>query len=384
MTTSNKRDYYDLLGVPKSASDEEIKKAFRRLAMEYHPDRNRREGATEKFKEVNEAYQVLSDAQKRSAYDRFGHAGVSSDGARGFDGFENFGGFGDIFETFFGGGYGASPRAKATAPRRGSDIRYAVAIDLEDAAFGVSKQIQAQRTETCSECGGSRCEPGTSPTQCGNCGGSGEVRRMHESVFGRIAQVAPCGVCRGEGQTIERPCAECRGMGRQERKRTLEVTIPAGIEDNMQIRVRGEGDAGVNGGSPGDMFVLTRVRPHSLFRRDGGDLLYTTSVNMAQAALGATISVPTLSEPATLDIPAGAQHGAKFQVKGHGFPQIRGKRRGDLIVSLNVRTPKSLTDEQRALFEQLAASFGDDSVGDGKGGDEKGFFDKIKDAIAGE
>ena len=384
MTTS-KQDYYDLLGVGRNASDEDIKKAFRRLAMEYHPDRNKREGATEKFKEINEAYQALSDPQKRAAYDRFGHAGVSGNGgARGFEGFENFSGFGDIFDAFFGGGMGGSARTRANAPRRGADIKYAVSIDLEDSAFGSAKEMEVQRTEICPECRGSRNAPGSSPARCANCGGSGEVRRAHESVFGQFVQVAACGVCRGEGQTITDPCAACRGAGTQQRARKLEVAIPAGIEDGTQIRLRGEGEAGYKGGGPGDLYVLVRVRKHSVFRREGNNILYTLPINMAQAALGAKVSVPTLTEDAELVIPAGTQTGEVFRLKQKGIPYIRSSRKGDQLVSVDVKTPSSLTEEQQALFEQLAKSFGDDTAGSGGAADSKGFFDKLKDAIAGE
>ncbi len=388
MTTSNK-DYYDLLGVPRSASDEDIKKAFRRLAMEYHPDRNRRNGAAEKFKEVNEAYQVLSNPQKRSAYDRYGHAGVSgNNGARGFDGFENFSGFGDIFDTFFGGGFGASAQARPNAPRPGADIKYALTIELADAAFGINRHIDIQRTETCEACAGRRSAPGSEPATCTNCSGTGQVRRTQESIFGRIVQVVNCSVCRGEGQTITHPCPECSGLGKQERKRKIDVDIPAGIEDGMQIRIRGEGDAGSNGGSAGDMFVLVRVRPHPTFRREGNDLHLTVPLNIAQATLGATIGVPTLTDDAELLIPAGTQSGATFQIKNKGIPYIRSNRKGDLLVSVDVQTPKKLTSEQRALFEQLATSFGDNGASNRKDDEaideSKGLFDKIKDAIAGD
>ena len=379
MTTSNKRDYYDLLGVHKGASDEDIKRAFRKLAMEYHPDRNRREGAAEKFKEINEAYQVLSDSQKRSAYDRYGHAGVSGNGnARGFEGFENFGGFGDIFDAFFGG----TTRARPNAPRRGADLKYALTIELEDSAFGVEKEIRLERAEVCGDCNGSRSAAGSSPSMCGNCDGSGEVRRAHESVFGQFVQVVPCGVCRGEGQTITNPCAACRGAGRQQRTRTLEVAIPAGIEDSTQIRLRGEGEAGYNGGAPGDLYVLIRVRSHAMFQRQGNDILYTLPINMAQAALGAKVNVPTLTDDAELVIPAGTQTGAVFHLKSRGVPYMRSNRKGDQLVTVDVRTPKKLTEEQRLLFADLAKSFGDDTTGEGA--ENKGLFDKLKDALAGE
>ena len=379
MTTS-KQDYYDLLGVHRAASDEDIKKAFRKLAMEYHPDRNKRDGAAEKFKEINEAYQVLSDPQKRSAYDRYGHAGVSGNGgARGFEGFDNFAGFGDIFDAFFGGG----TRTRPNAPRRGADLKYALTVDLEETAFGVEKEISLERIEVCSDCNGSRSTPGSSPSLCANCSGSGEVRRAHESVFGHFVQVVPCNVCRGEGQTITNPCDTCRGSGRERRSRTLEVAIPAGIEDGLQIRLRGEGEAGHNGGSPGDLYVLIRVRQHEVFRREGNDILYTLQINMAQAALGAKVTVPTITdEIAELDIPAGTQTGAVFQLKNKGIPYIRSSRKGDQLVTVDVQTPKKLTDDQRLLFEELARSFGDDA--DGIGINDRGFFDKLKDAISGE
>ena len=379
MTTS-KQDYYDLLGVHRGASDEDIKKAFRKLAMEYHPDRNKRDGAAEKFKEINEAYQVLSDSQKRSAYDRYGHAGVSGNGgARGFEGFDNFAGFGDIFDTFFGGG----TRTRPNAPRRGADLKYALTIDLEDTAFGVEKEISLERIETCSGCHGSRSAPGSSPSICPNCNGSGEVRRAHESVFGHFVQVVPCSVCRGEGRSITDPCDTCRGSGRERRSRTLEVAIPAGVEDGLQIRLRGEGEAGHNGGSPGDLYVLLRVRRHEVFDREGNDILYTLPLNMAQAALGAKMTVPTITgEEADLEIPAGTQTRALFRLKNLGIPYIRSSRKGDLIVTVDVKTPKKLTEEQRVLFEELSRSFGDDM--DGMDAQDRGFFDKIKDVISGE
>ena len=380
MTTS-RQDYYDLLGVHRGASDEDIKRAFRKLAMEYHPDRNRREGAAEKFKEINEAYQVLSDSQKRAAYDRFGHAGVSGNGgARGFEGFDNFAGFGDIFDAFFGG---SATRTRPNAPRRGADLKYALSIDLEDAAFGVEKEIKLERIEVCGGCQGSRSAPGSSPSRCGNCNGSGEVRRAHESVFGHFVQVVPCGVCHGEGQTVTDPCDTCRGSGRERRSRTLEVAIPAGVEDGVQVRLRGEGEAGHNGGAPGDLYVLLRLRRHDIFQRAENDILYTLPINMAQAALGAKVTVPTIDgEDADLEIPAGTQNGAHFRMKNRGIPYMRSSRKGDQVVTVDVQTPKKLTEEQRILFEELARSFGDDSAG--MNAEDKGFFDKLKDAISGE
>ena len=381
MTTS-KRDYYDVLGVSRSASDEDIKKAFRKLAMEYHPDRNKRDGAEEKFKEINEAYQVLSDSKKRTAYDQFGHAGLSGNGAgRGFEGYENFGGFGDIFDAFFGGFGGSRTRGRQDSARRGADIRYSMTIDFEDSVFGAEEDIELQRTEVCSACKGSRSEPGSSPTTCSNCRGSGEVRRAHQSVFGQFVQVVACSVCRGEGRIISRPCKTCRGSGSERRNRKIEMTIPSGIEDSTQVRLRGEGEAGSNGGAPGDLYIVVRVRPHEFFRREGYDILYTQHINVSQAALGATISVPTVFGDAPLDVPEGAQTGETIRMRDKGVPHMKSTRNGDQIVRLIVDTPKTLTEEQQQLFQQLAESFGDDSAESLN--DKSGFFDRLKDKLGG-
>jgi molecular chaperone DnaJ len=380
MTTS-KRDYYDVLGVSRSASDEEVKRAFRKLAMEYHPDRNKREGAEEKFKEINEAYQVLSDPTKRASYDRFGHMGVPGNGgARGFEGFDNFGGFGDIFEAFFGG-FGGGTRTRPNAARRGADLQYSLAVEFEDAVFGIDKEVELQRTEMCSRCRGSKSEPGSSTTTCANCNGSGQVRRAHQSVFGQFVQVVPCGTCRGEGRIITQPCAQCRGTGHERRTRNLEVSIPAGIEDSTQVRLRGEGEPGVNGGPPGDLYVIVRVKPHPVFSREGNDILYTQPVNIAQAALGARLKVPTLTGDVELEIPAGTQSGQVFRLKSRGVPYLRSTRKGDQLVSVVVETPKTLSEEQIHLLRELAKSFGDNDTANHH---DKGFFDKIKDALHGE
>ncbi|MCH7624638.1 MAG: molecular chaperone DnaJ [Chloroflexi bacterium] len=381
MTTS-KRDYYDVLGVSRSASDEDIKKAFRKLAMEYHPDRNKRDGAEEKFKEINEAYQVLSDSKKRTAYDQFGHAGLSGNGAgRGFEGYENFGGFGDIFDAFFGGFGESRTRGRQDTARRGADIRYSMTIDFEDSVFGAEEDIELQRTEVCSACKGSRSEPGSSPTTCSNCSGSGEVRRAHQSVFGQFVQVVACSVCRGEGRIISQRCKTCRGSGSERRNRKIEMTIPAGIEDSTQVRLRGEGEAGSNGGAPGDLYIVVRVRPHEFFRREGYDILYTQHINVSQAALGAKISVPTIFGDAPLDVPEGAQSGETIRMRDKGVPHMKSTRNGDQIVRLIVDTPKTLTEEQQQLFQQLAESFGDDSAESLN--DKSGFFDRLKDKLGG-
>ena len=300
MTTS-KRDYYEVIGVGRDASDEEIKRAFRKLALEYHPDRNRKVGAEERFKEINEAYQVLSDSKKRSAYDRFGHNGVNGNGSTGFEGYENFGGFGDIFDAFFGGG----SRTQASSAIRGADLQYAMAIEFEKAVFGGEEEFDIQRIEVCSGCRGSRSAPGSSPAKCANCGGAGKVRRAHQSIFGQFVQVTDCATCRGEGRVITAPCPTCSGAGRERRKRSLVVSVPAGIETGTHIRLTGEVEPGSYGGPPGDLYVSIRVNDHPIFTRQDDNLLYETSVNVAQAALGTTVTIPTLEGEDNLEIPAG-------------------------------------------------------------------------------
>ena len=376
MTTS-KRDYYDVLGVSRSASEEDIRKAFRRLALEHHPDRNRSEGAAERFKEINEAYQVLSDADKRGRYDRFGHDAVSSNGgARGFEGFENFGGFGDIFDAFFGSTAG---RGRSTAAQRGADLQHSVTIDFEEAVFGAEVELELHRTEVCDECRGTRSRPGASTARCVDCNGAGQVRRAHRSMFGQFVQVATCGKCRGDGKVVTDPCQQCRGSGRQRRNRKLAVTVPAGVEDGSQMRLSGEGEASPDGGPPGDVYVSIRVREHPVFERRDHDILYTRSVNVAQAALGAKVTVPTLEGDRELDIPPGTQSGRRFRLKGHGVARLRTRQRGDQLVTVVVETPTSLTSEQRHLLRQLSESL--DDPRDSRDSDGKGWFDRFKNTI---
>jgi molecular chaperone DnaJ len=375
MTTS-KRDYYDVLGLGRDASDEDIKKAFRKLALEYHPDRNKREGAEQQFKEINEAYQVLSDPKKRASYDRFGHAGVGSTAGRGFEGYENFGGFGDIFEAFFGG---FGNRTRANAPRRGADLQFSMNIDFEQAVFGHEREVEIERTEICSECIGSRSEPGSEPTICPNCNGAGAVRRAHQSVFGQFVQQVTCSNCRGEGKIISRPCQRCRGTGTERKKRRLLITIPPGIESGTQIRLSGEGEPGAYGGGPGDLYVNVRINDHAYFQRNGYDIGYRMRVNVAQATLGASVEVPTLEGLADIEVPPGTQTGQVIRLKGRGVPHMRGSRRGDQVVTVFVETPKELTEEQRRLFEQLSRTFAPAEDASGQG--DKGWFGKIKDAF---
>ena len=376
MTTS-KRDYYQVLGIQRNASAEDIKKAFRKLALEYHPDRNKREGAEERFKEINEAYQVISDAKKREEYDRYGHRGVSGNGSRGFEGFENFGGFGDIFDAFFGSGFGGS-RSRTNTATRGADLRYSMTIDFEEAVFGVEKEFEINRVEVCSGCRGSKSEPGSTPTMCSNCKGSGEVRRAHQSVFGQFVQVVACSTCRGEGKIISQVCSLCRGGGKERRNRKLAVSIPGGIENGTQIRLTGEGETGTGNGPSGDLYVAIRVNDHAIFRRDGNDLHYTMNLNVAQAVLGDTVEIPTLDGETEINIPAGTQSGQVFRLKGKGVPHLRSNRRGDQLVNVVVNIPRSLSDEQRQLFQELSETMGDTDSNDENG---KGWFGKIKDAF---
>lgn len=349
-----KKDYYEVLGVSRDATSEEIKKAFRRLAFEYHPDRNREDGAEAKFKEVNEAYEVLSDANKRAAYDQFGHSGADGLFGRGFEGFD-FGGFGDIFEAFFGG----SGTTTRQTPRQGNDLRYRVSISFEEAALGCEKEIEITRVEVCSTCRGTRSKPGSQPKRCPNCDGSGQVRRVQRSLFGQFINTTVCNHCHGEGRLVTEPCPECKGSGTQKHKRKISVTIPAGVDDGNGVRLSGEGDAGTRGGPAGNLYVVLSVARHEYFEREGDDVLYELPVNFAQAALGIGVEVPTLYGPSKLKIPAGSQSGRVFRLKDKGVNHLHGYGRGDQLVQLRVVTPESLNREQRKLFEELAKSLGD-------------------------
>ncbi len=346
-----KRDYYEVLGVSRDASTEEIKKAFRKLAFQYHPDRNRDGDAAEKFKEVNEAYEILSDADKRAAYDRFGHSGAEGLFGRGFEGF-GFGDYGDIFEDFFSffGGTGTTTRQ---APRRGNDLRYRVSISFEEAALGCEKEIGITRTEVCATCHGTRSRPGSQPGRCPECNGTGQVRRVQRSLFGRFINTAVCGQCHGEGTVVTDPCPDCKGSGLQKQKRNISVEVPAGIDDGNGIRLSGEGDAGSRGGSPGNLYVVISVARHEFFTREDDNVLFELPVNFVQAALGTEVEIPTLYGESKLKVPAGSQNGKVFKLKDKGIPHLRGGGRGDQMVVLRVVTPESLTREQRELFEEL-------------------------------
>jgi len=351
-----KRDYYEVLGVSRDTTDEEIKRAFRKLAFKYHPDRNREDGASEKFKEVNEAYEVLSDANKRAAYDRFGHDGAAGLFGQGFEGFDfgGFGGFGDIFEAFFGGASTTTRRA----PQRGNDLRYKVVISFEEAALGCEKEIDVTRTEICSTCHGTGSKPGSQPSRCPSCDGTGQIRRVQRSLFGQFINTAVCSQCNGEGRIITDPCRECKGTGFQKQRRRVSVRVPAGVDDGTAIRLSGEGDAGSRRGSPGNLYVVLSVANHDFFTREGDYVIYELPVNFAQAALGTEVEVPTLYGKFKLKIPPGSQTGKVFRLKDKGIPHLHRSGRGDQLVRLLVVTPESLTREQRQLFEELAKSMG--------------------------
>ncbi len=375
--STTKRDYYEILGVARSASDDDIKKAYRRLALQYHPDRNQAPEATERFKEATEAYQVLSDAEKRSMYDRYGHAAFERAGGASVD-FSNFVGLSieDLFESFFGtpGQRGARQRVQ-----RGQDLRYDLHLTLEEAVFGTTKEITLTKNATCKKCSGSGMEPGSQPTKCPRCDGSGEIRRMQQSIFGQFVNVTLCDRCNGEGQIIADPCTECQGRGMVRGRTTVEVDVPAGADEGIQLRLNGQGEPAPRGGVPGHLYVVLHVQPHRFFKRQGNDLLLEMPINIAQAALGDEFSVPTLdNKELPLKVPAGTQSGRILRVRGEGVPFLREHGRGDLQVHIKVRTPTDLTEEQKKLLRQLAHTFGESQ---NTPTENKSFFDKVKDVF---
>jgi molecular chaperone DnaJ len=374
-----KRDYYEVLGVPKSTGGDDIKKAYRKLARQYHPDVNKSHDAEAKFKELNEAYEVLSDDNKRAAYDRFGHAAVDGSGmggAGGFSGdFTGFGGLGDIFEEFFGfGGQRASATSRRT-PRRGADLRYDMTITFDEAAFGLEREVEVARSETCPRCTGKGAEPGTTPNRCTTCNGTGEVRRVQQSILGSFVNVTTCPACRGEGETISMPCSQCRGNKKIRVARHLNVKVPPGVDTGTQIRLAGEGELGEFGGPPGNLYVVLNVKPHQFFRRREDDVVMEVQINVAQAALGDEIVVPTLDGDETIGIPAGTQTGRVISIKGKGIPHLRRQGRGDQLVVVQVAVPTNLSSEQRRLFGELAKTLGKEVIPQS----EKGFIDKLRD-----
>lgn len=373
-----KRDYYELLGVSRNATPEEIKKAYRQLARKYHPDVNKDDPeAGEKFKEFTEAYAVLSDAQKRAAYDQYGHAAFEPGQGGGFGGFDfdisDFG-FGDLFDVIFGGS--ASGRSRRSGPRRGADREMRVDINFEDALFGIERDLELSRVETCTKCEGSGAEPGTSTKTCSACNGSGQMRNVQNTPFGRFETVRPCNQCRGEGKIIEKACTRCRGTGQERKIRKINVRIPAGVDSGSRMRISGEGEVGSNGGPPGDLYILIAVKPHPRFRREGYNLITTLEINFVQAALGADITIDLPGGAIhNLHIPEGTQPGTVLIAKGKGVAHIQGHRIGDLKVNVEVRIPTRISKKQRELLEAFYEGGEEQKPG------RKGIFDKFKDAI---
>ena len=356
-------DYYAVLGVTREASEDDIRSAYRKLARQYHPDINQADEASSRFREVTEAYEVLSDPQRRQRYDMFG----STDGAVGF-------GIDDLFNTFFGG----EMRRRERGPMRGADLRMQLEIELIDAVRGGERGIKVPRLETCERCGGDGAEPGSTVTTCEQCKGRGEVRQVQQSVFGRFVNVSTCPRCGGAGKTVDKLCTRCRGEGRERKERDIVLTIPAGIDDGQQLRVAGEGEAGTRGGPAGDLYVLIRLKDHPRFRREGDDLVHVLRISPAQAALGDELDVPTIEgERARVRVPAGAQHGQAVRLKGKGVPRLGSSGRGDQLVYLDVLIPRTLTKEQKVLYQKLHAATGIPEQSD----DDRGVFDRIKDAL---
>ncbi|WP_440956259.1 molecular chaperone DnaJ [Methanosarcina sp. Mfa9] len=386
---ATKRDYYEILGVSKDASADEIKKIYRKLALQYHPDRNKDAGAEEKFKEISEAYAVLSDSEKRSQYDRFGHAGIdgqysAEDIFRGAD----FGGFGDIFEMFFGGG-----RRGPRGPRRGSDLQYDLYVTFEEAAFGVRKDIDVPRTENCSVCSGTGAKEGTSPKRCPTCGGTGQVRTTHSTFGMQFVSTTACSTCHGRGQIIEFPCPECGGSGRVRKRRKLTVNVPAGADSGLGLRLSGEGEAGEPGAPTGDLYVVIHVMEHRYFKRVDYDVISELSISFPQAALGADVMVETLHGKVKMNIPTGTQTHSVFRLKGKGIQHLHGHGKGDQLVRVVIKTPTKLSKEQKELLEQFeylgkgkkpADARSKSEKGEtGKEKKSKGIFEKVKDALEG-
>ena len=374
-----KRDYYEVLGVSRGASEDEIKKAYKKMARKYHPDLNPGDKtAEEKFKEVNEAYEVLSDADKKARYDQYGHAGVDPNfGAGGFgggfDGSFDFGDLGDIFGSFFGGGFGGGRRTNPNAPQRGESSRMSIAISFEEAAFGCEKAVTVERYETCDTCHGNGCAPGTSPEVCPDCHGTGTVQVRRQTPMGVFATSSPCPKCGGKGRIIHQPCKDCRGSGMVRKKKTIQASIPAGIDNGQTISIRGQGNAGKNGGPAGDLLITITVRPHELFRREGTSVLCEAPITFTQAVLGAELEIPTIDGKVKYTLPEGTQSGTTFRLKGKGIPSINGRGRGDQYVTVYIETPKNLNKEQKEALKKFAETMGESNYEE-----QKKFFKKFK------
>ena len=384
---AEKRDFYEVLGVSKDASADDIKKAYRKLARKYHPDLNKdNPEAAEKFKECSEAYSVLSDDQKRAQYDQFGMAAFENGGAGGtggFGGFEGFGGFGaggfgngmeDIFDMFFGGAGGRRGSQADKGPQRGSDLRFDLNLTFEEAAFGVEKEISLYRDETCEHCHGNCAEPGSKVETCPDCHGTGQIRVVQNTMLGQMQTVRPCPKCHGEGKIISDPCHECRGTGTVKKQKNLKVKVPAGVADGSRLRVANEGAAGPKGGPNGDLYVYLFVKPHKFFERDGNDVYCEVPINIVQASLGAEVEVPTLDGKVVMKVPEGTQPGRVMRLRGKGIPRLRGTGRGDQLVRIKVVVPTKLTERQKAVLRNFA-----DVAKDNINPEEKSFLNKIKD-----
>ena len=373
----NNTEYYDRLGVSKDASQDEIKRAYRKMSKKYHPDINKEPGAEEKYKEVQEAYEALSDDQKRAAYDQYGPDGANGFGGQGgfggFDGGAGFGGFEDIFSSFFGGGATRNPNA----PRQGDDLQYRVNLSFEEAIFGAEKEVHYNREATCKTCSGSGAKPGTSPVTCGRCHGQGVINVDTQTPLGMMRRQVTCDVCHGTGQEIKEPCQTCHGTGHEKQSHKVSVKIPAGVETGQQIRLAGQGEAGFNGGPYGDLFVIINVNPSDKFTRDGSTIYYTLNISFVQAALGDTVEVPTVHGNVEMTIPAGTQTGKTFRLKGKGAPRLRGGSQGDQHVTVKIVTPTKLNDAQKEALLAFAKASGDEKIAPQK----KGFFNKVKDAL---
>ena len=373
----NNTEYYDRLGLSKDASQDEIKRAYRKLSKKYHPDINKEPGAEEKYKEILEAYETLSDAQKRAAYDQYGPDGANGFGGQGgfggFDGGAGFGGFEDIFSSFFGGGATRNPNA----PRQGDDLQYRVNLSFEEAIFGAEKEVHYNREATCKTCSGSGAKPGTSPVTCGRCHGQGVINVDTQTPLGMMRRQVTCDTCHGTGQEIKEPCQTCHGTGHEKQSHKVSVKIPAGVETGQQIRLAGQGEAGFNGGLYGDLFVIINVNPSDKFTRDGSTIYYTLNISFVQAALGDTVEVPTVHGNVEMTIPAGTQTGKTFRLKGKGAPRLRGGSQGDQHVTVKIVTPTKLNDAQKEALLAFAKASGDEKIAPQK----KGFFNKVKDAL---
>ncbi len=372
---SIKRDYYEVLGVSRDADSSEIRRAYRKLARELHPDINQASDAEDRFKEVNEAYEILNDADRRAAYDRYGHAAFEAGGARPGDPF-GFGGgqspFGDIFESFFGG---FARQSRQQSVRRGTDVRATLDLTFEEAVFGVDKEVTFTRFEPCSECHGTRMQGGATPPRCPQCNGSGEVRRVQQTILGQVMTAMPCDRCGGEGVEITDPCRTCAGRGRLPKSTNLEVSVPAGVDEQSTLRLTGQGEQVIDG-VPGNLLVSLRIAPHERLRRSGSNILFDLPLNIAQATLGTEVEVPTVDGPVSMVIPAGTQPMQQFRLRSKGVPDMRGRGRGDQLVTAHVVIPGDLSARQRELLESLA-----DELGDAVLPRDRGFFSKVKDAL---